>query len=651
MTLPEAWAPAQSGLLHRAAAWGGRGVARLVGVEGEVDLGPPPARRGLGWAPALTLLAAVCVLACGFAANASRAGFPFAIPVVHAACALFLAPLSARLIHPTASRQERIVLVLAATAALFAIKLVRAPLYFVDHDEFLHWVTTEDILARHRLFTPNPLLPVSPLYPGLELATVATASLSGLAAFPSAVIVLAMARLAFVSAFFLACERITDSARVASIACIVYMGSSTFLVFDAHFSYESLAVVFLAAVWLAEAKAARDVARAPWISGVLTLPLLAALAVTHHTTAAFAAALLCAATIIEHGLGRSRGFELRLVLVATVSLLLPLAWSRFMGNPTIGYLGPVLEGGMRELSRLIAFAPGRKLFVSDDGDVAPIWAKLTTFAAVIVLCLGLAIGFFRALRLRMPGVIGRLRLADSRLIVLTALTLAYPVSVLFRFTKSGWEIGNRLGSLSFFGVALIIAIGVAAFWQSSSRSAWRATALGLAAALVVVGGVISGEGPRLLVPARFKVSADSASVEPMGISAATWTCEWLGPGNTFVADRVNRLLLATYGRQDVTTTLNDFRDASIAVLSKTLGNAERSVLSQLGVRFLMIDLRLTTGLPVVGVYFDGADGDRSYAAPPEPKALLKFNDEPNVSRVFDNGYLIIYDVSRIADAR
>ncbi|MGO8126703.1 hypothetical protein ACC728_37930, partial [Rhizobium ruizarguesonis] len=85
-------------------------------------------------------------------------------------------------------------------------------------------------------------LPVSPLYPGQELITSELVNLSGLSVFAAGLIVLATARMMLMLALFLLFEKITDSARIASIACLIYIGSSTFLLFDVHYSYESMAI-------------------------------------------------------------------------------------------------------------------------------------------------------------------------------------------------------------------------------------------------------------------------------------------------------------------------------------------------------------------------------------------------------------------------
>ena len=230
------------------------------------------------------------------------------------------------------------------------------------------------------------------------------------------------------------------------------------------------------------------------------------------------------------------------------------------------------------------------------------------------------------------------------MVLLTLLTLLYPVSIIFRFTRSGWEIGNRIGPFAFLGVGVVIAIGVTTFLPQGTRSVWRASGIAVAATVMLLGGIISSEGPRILVPAQYQVSADAASIEPMGINAALWTKEWLGAGNHFAADRINRLLLSTFGRQLVSTTLQHGYDAGKVLVANKLDAEERDVIQKLSIDYLFVDLRLTTGMPVVGAYFDGAAADQMLTAPPQANALLKFNAIDAVSRVFDNGSAIVYDV-------
>lgn len=73
------------------------------------------------------------------------------------------------------------------------------------------------------------------------------------------------------------------------------------------------------------------------------------------------------------------------------------------------------------------------------------------------------------------------------------------------------------------------------------------------------------------------------------------------------------------------------------------------LLRRIGVDYVMVDLRLTTAMPGVGVYFDGGDADKDLRSPPQPRYLLKFNAHPMIGRLFDNGHHIIYDVRRLDD--
>lgn len=636
-------------------------LARFLGTQWEdVPAEAEGAARGADRVPLLALNAAAALCGVALAANASRADAPWAVALLYACIGLAFLPAAARILSPAATRGERLALLLVVTAFLFGVRVIRAPVAFIDHDEFLHWATAADILETGRLFRPNPLLPVSPLYPGLELVTAALVQLTGLSLFASALVVLAAARLACVAALYLFFERITGLPRTAAAACLVFMGSSTFVFFDTHFAYESLAVPLLAVALLAGAAPGRGEGEAWRLLLVVGLPALAALAVTHHMTSFFAAGLFGACALAELvRAGAAIRDRLRAVLALALALALPLAWSSLMGNPSSGYLGPVLQGGLEEVAQLVTRAGGRELFVSEDGTVAPAWQRLLAVAGVGLVCLGLLTGFLRTLVLAgLP--LAPLRLRSLRgwrsgpLLVLALLTVAYPLSILFRLTRSGWEIGNRIGPFSFFGVSVVVAVAAVGYWQGRgerARSRARTLALALAATVILVGGVISSEGPRILVPAHHQVSADSASVEPMGIAAAAWTQAWLGPDNLFASDRINRLLLATYGRQRVATTLQDWRDTSLALLAPRLGAAEVAVLRDVGVEYVLVDLRLTTALPAVGVYFDGGVADRSHQAPPLPAALLKFNAEPSADRLFDNGYLVMFDVRRLGHAR
>ena len=166
---------------------------------------------------------------------------------------------------------------------------------------------------------------------------------------------------------------------------------------------------------------------------------------------------------------------------------------------------------------------------------------------------------------------------------------------------------------------------------------------------VVLGGIVIGSGSQ---PIRgpFQVINDAASIEPMGIEAARWTKDWLGSGNNFAANRVNQLLLATYGDQNVVTNMATTRsnavDVSYAFLDDKIDDNATAAIKRGRIEYLEVDLRDATDLPVLGAYFllgEPGGGKR----PPPVSTLLKYDNAPEVTRIFDNGHIVIYNVGSI----
>ncbi|MFI5013262.1 MAG: hypothetical protein ACHQAY_13045 [Hyphomicrobiales bacterium] len=563
-----------------------------------------------------------------------------------------LFPAAGRIACPSASRREQLSLVMLLGLALYAVKILHSPTRFAHFDEFLHWKTASDLMEQQRLFAPNSLLPISPLYPGLEIVTTAIANLSGLSIFAAGLVLIGIARAIFLSALFLFLETITVSSRIAAIGCIVFMSNPNFSMFHAQFAYETLAFTLLVLIILAEADSEREERHSRAYPFFIAL-LLAALAVTHHLTSYFAAAFLALLALLKFacpGTGRDR---LGTGMVAVVAVLVAYVWPHLVGESTVAYVGPVVERGFKELSDIVGFsASARVPFIGEDGLQQPLWARFTAVAGLVLLCLGLATGFFRSLALaRMKAAIPENRCnlrstgawADGHLLAFTLVTLVFPLSVLLRLTKSGWEIGNRLGSFASLGTALVAAIAIVGLWQSRSSSRIRAVSVALALGIMLWGGVILGWGPTAIV-SRYKVSADAMSIEPLGIAAAEWTREWLGEGNRFATDRVNRLLLATYGHQTPVTTIKDGVDTSYVLFAQEVAEEQLDAIREGMVDYLLVDLRLTSARPVLGLYFEGGEDPAIHSAPPTTDALLKYDALKTVGRPYDNGAEVIYDV-------
>lgn len=603
----------------------------------------PPRAVAWGALPALSLVSACGVLLVACAYTAARFSLAWASPLFWGGVLVLFVPLAARLGTSAASWQERLGLVLVLGSGLYLVKVLRSPVAFTSHDELLHWRTANDIVQSTHLYGRNSLLPVSPLYPGLENVTAALVSLGRLPIFSAGVIVIGVARLVLVATLFLFYREIGRSARVAGLAALLYMANPHFVFFDAQFAYESLALPLAAVCLLAAARCAR--ARDGRRLGLTLAALLAlgAVVITHHvTTYALTAFLLLwtAMTVVMRRAGRERSVLPGLTALAVV---MGLAWLIYVASLTVGYLAPNLSSALGEIIQIITGeVTARRLFRAESGLVNPLWERLTGFAAVGLILLGLPFGLWRIWRRR--------RRADAVVLALAVGALAYPASLAFRFAKFGAEVSSRTSPFLFVSIAFVLAVGGAELWLYRGRHRQRAAAFAACATVVFLGGVIVGRGPSALaLPGPYVVAADDRSIEAQGLAAAEWTRLVLGPGNRVASDRVNRLLLGSYGGQAVATALTDGVNVYPVFFSRVVDREDRELLRRGAVRYLVVDRRLSAGLPQFGIYFEpGEPGEFQRRIPLDPAALAKFDGLPGVHRLFDSGDIVIYDVGALA---
>jgi len=528
-------------------------------------------------------------------------------------------------------RLERVSLLAWLGLGLYLVKLMQSPLAFTYHDEFSTMRTTQALARTGRLFEENALIPIHPWYPGLELVTSAISSLADVRVFVAGVIVIGIARLAVVLLLFVFFERLAHSARVGALAALVYMANPNFVFFDAQFAYESMALA-LAALVLVLAIRPDDEQSPPW-SWVLVALAAFGLAVTHHLTSYAVLAFLVLAVVA--GRVRRDGNE-RLTITAAVLLTAVAAWSGFVGGQIWDYLVPVFH---RAWSSAVALASGKRgpktLFHSSEGS-NPWWEKVLALSSVLLILAVAPIG------VRLV----RLRRANPVVLALAAALLVYPVLLLVRLTQNGTEVSNRSSEFIFVPIALFVAFALAAFLDRSPP--WRGR-VGVAGALAVLlgGGIVIGWAPWAEVPGRYLVVADSRSIEPRGVAAADWARRWLPPRSRILTDRINGLLMGSYGLLDPQIGLYGHVGVSQVLLSPTYGPAERFVVTGDRIDYVVVDRRLSTGLPLVGYYAEQAEPNAfRWEQPLSPEALDKFDGVPTMSRLFDDGDIRVYSTGR-----
>ena len=552
------------------------------------------------------------------------------------------------------ARGERILLLILSGEAILFQNILYEPTGFLQYDEMLHWMSANDILYRHKLFLDNSLLPIASYYPALEIVVTAVANLANLTVVSAGHLELIVIRAILIVGLFLFFEKLSDSSRLAAIGVVVYMCAATFPVFESGFAYESLGLPLCVLIGLTELQ----ISRAAYTVRALILlgMLLATLAVTHHVSAFWMAGYLIALMIIEtfRRKERTQLYDLLLTGVVILGVSLPTVWMTTKGNPLVNYLGPVIEDASDSFyDKISGQSPPRQMFVGEDGEAQPITIQLAAIASTLLIAVGLTTGFFRSLCLSIgtriagwPRLLSVMRREwlDSRIVLLTLAAFGFPISVALRLSSAAWEVGHRMSTFVFIGAAFVIAVSIVHFWQARPNR-WNRVSVNAAIVLMVLGNVMLGWG-YLAIHLPYKVGADPGSIEPMGINTARWTKEWLGPGQRFSADRVNKTLLATYGDQDIISGLQHV-DISRAIFSKELDGDALYPIRKGRVNYLLVDLRLTTGRAVLGEYYQS--WERSGGHPPPPNFMLKFDREPNVGRIFDNGFIVIYDLRRLHD--
>lgn len=584
---------------------------------------------------AAALAVSLGLLIVGVADAIARDGSHWAQPLFWIGLLTLWVPCTVWIVARGTTRTERIALLVLLGTAMYVVKILYSPQYFDGFDEFLHWRTVESMLRNGRVFNANPALPVSPLYPGLEIVTDAIVKLTGLSVLVAGRLVVGVARLITILALYLLYERVGKSSWLAGVGTVVYFTNPQFLFFDASYAYESLAIPLALVVLYAVARGRsthRDHRLAP---ALLVILPLAAVTATHHVTSF----LLVAGLVLFAGVAvvlHSRGSRVWLWSTALCGAAFVLLWTYLVAGPVLNYLEPYVRGGVSEVIALIRGEASRRLFQTYAGQGPSPLDTAGSFAFAFIAVLALIFGVIR---------IYRTRRFETFTVGLALAALAYPLSGLFHFTTLGAPVGQRLPAFLFVGVAFCIAVGAAAREPRGLTTPWRA-AFVLTGAVLLYGGIATGGPSWLRLPGPYLVSADSRSIETEGISAASWAGKHLPRNSRIGADRINEVLMLTYGHQWPVTALQDKINLAPVFLSRQLTPFDLGLLHAGSVHYLVVDYRLTRGLPRERFYY--STGEPLHRTPIPVAAFAKFDQADGVSRIFDSGNIVIYDVSGLA---
>jgi hypothetical protein len=588
-------------------------------------------RQGpLGAFPAVLAISAVGVAICSVTDALSRATLAPTVWLLWAGIAVIVGSIVYRLCAAEASTGERVALVCLLGLELYLVKLMRDPFGYTMPDEFFHAYNAQQIVLHHQLFSHNSLLPITSRYPGLEGATSALMTMTGMSSFGAGLIVIGAARLTMMLGLFVLFSALSGSPRVAGLGAAAYAGNSNFLLWGAQFSYESLALPLLVLVLasVAERGGQTRTARLPWAVPIVVGT--AAVIVTHHLTSY----LLDLTLVLIAGIALVRRWQTGWYGVwpfALTALVLTAGWLVVVASETVGYIYPVVSHAFIQTLHTVSgeAAPRAPFQSATAGAGTPIEQRIVAFAALALLFGALPYGLVELWRRQRRNPIA---------LLLGVAAIAFFGVLGLRLAPSAWEIGNRVDEFLFVGLAFVVAAAVV-HRVLERRRRWYATAAVAAGAMVVtVGGAITGWPTDALLATPVRIATEGRAIDSETISLGRWVGAHLS-GSSFAAPEADARTIALYGATRAVTGPSIY----LILSTPTLADWQLPTLRSRGVQYVVVDKRVRGNDNTTGYAFSvrppGGPIDRLLPADVAPKF-----DELLAPRVFDSGNVAIYDL-------
>jgi hypothetical protein len=546
--------------------------------------------------------------------------------------ALIVAPTFARMLAYDVRAKERMGLVLMFGLALFAVKLMRDPFAFTLADEFPHVYNAQQVLIHHHLYTANSLLPVTADFPGLAGATSALAELSGMSPFGSGMLLLAAARTTFMLGLFTFLTAVGGNRRAAGLGTLVYAADSNFMLWQAQYAYESLAlplfVVVLACV-VERSHHPRE-QRAPW--AIALVLLIAAVVPTHHLTSYAVIVVLLLLSI-------RRLPRLRLTNdssafpFAILALVLALVWLVVVASVTVGYISPVIWQALKSVYQTISReAPPRALFGNVANAAVPgntlyeqALGGLSVLLSVVAVCFSLKPVWAKSQR------------HDAAKVMLVAAAILYIPVMGMRFAGGAWETSVRLVDFLSIGVAFVVGWFPLERLTSWTRLGFARLAAAVAVAVMVVGGAINGWSPASRISRATQILADGRDLQSPSFALGIWMKRV--PRGKVVAPEADAEPTLVFGGHPVASGATLAADEVLQMSS--LPSWALPLWRSGHARYVVVDRRVDATSETDGFYF-GTTAEGGYPERLLPEGLATRFDDAGASRIYDSGDIFVY---------
>jgi hypothetical protein len=551
----------------------------------------------------------------------SRASVAGAAPVYWLGQIALLVPCIVICIRRTASAQSRLLALqlLAALQALLA--WAYSPERFRFPDELQHVRSAREILLSGHLFSANPALPVSPGFPGLEIVTTAVKQVSGLSLFAAGIITASIAHVLLVTAVFAWAHALRLGSRYAAACALVYGFAPAFPYFDALFTYSAIALPFFV---LAARMAVRVVTYRE--SALLVLPPLFVAIVSHHLTGYLTCGFVGLVAVLVRR-SRHAATAPQLARAATVGLVGAAGWTAAFAPHAYNYLLTPTRVALLALVSPNLDSAGDAAAL---GLPAPLWQRLIGIGGSIVM-LGAAYAGARMLwRSSAAPWLRRFGWA----------AVAYPAVLVVRvLAADGPEISARLLLYVMLLTSIPVGYLLVSIWATGASR--RRVAIALAIALLAAAGpTVSATPPSWeRLPGEFHVAGYESGVDAQVSATVAYAEKAFFPGATVACDRMLCSLVAGETESTASNVATKMFYADNIVRHAEIGH--------LALDYVLVDDRIALQRPVTGLYFPGEGDTGPHPRPFPVDRLTAFAVDPLYSRVYDNGPIQVYDVTRV----
>jgi hypothetical protein len=492
----------------------------------------------------------------------------------------------------------------------------------ITYDEMAHYRQLANVVRTGRLFQPNTLVPMSQHFPGLEAATAALHTISGLDLWQSALLIIFLAHCAAPLLAFLVAERLNFSALGCVVTAFIFMCNASYMFFDNQFVYEALALpIALLAIFcllkLATAASRREAVSWTALGVVSGLGMI----VTHHLTSISFTLILLMLGIAywprrsgeDHPAGDAAvpGSLSPVVLKRCLAVYLGIvaaaliAWIGLEAPETFRYLSPFISRGLSELGAATGLTHGsagtRQLL---SNSYLPTYEVVALYLSPVLLagfCGAAAFFWFRNRPKRQRRAQSN-RQWNRILLPILIISSLYFLSLPFDFTQGGAPGAHRSWAYTFPFVGL--AIGwLVSVTQAKSRQLWRDRSRGVRVAslvclAVVLGVVFVGNVPGNVAvderfPGPYLWGSETWGVSPEVLNVVAWASTHGTPGEKVYSDLFTNELVYSRTHLGVSSP-DDAYEFSLFYQTTPVTKQTWEYLQRQGFSFIVVDKRWST---------------------------------------------------------